>query len=358
MQKGIDLLGGAGEFAAPGEKILLKPNWIMAVPPENCATTHPAIFKAVCEIFSAAGADLCYGDSPGRGTTEEEHLEAARATGFLDVGVELGIPIADFLNGREINTGTQTFFVANGALDCDGIFSLPKLKTHGFLKMTGCVKNQFGCVPGLLKGEFHVKLPDREQFARMLVDLNLCLKPRLYVLDGIMAMEGNGPRGGNPHKLGLLAMSTDPVALDAVACRICRINPYNIPTIYLGEEMGLGTAKPEEMELLGDPLDKWKNIKFNAANARKIPSAAGSLRNHLVAKPYIEAQKCVNCNVCIEMCPVSPTAVFESEQENQIPKFDYKRCIRCYCCQEVCPEGAIKLKTPWLGKITRLSRGS
>ena len=64
MQRGIDLIGGAALFVKPGEKILLKPNWIMAVPPERCATTHPMVLKAVAEILKGAGANLSYGDSP------------------------------------------------------------------------------------------------------------------------------------------------------------------------------------------------------------------------------------------------------------------------------------------------------
>ena len=67
VQKGISLLGGAGAFADANEKILLKPNWLMAVPPERCVTTHPAVFKAVAETLKATGAELSYGDSPGMG---------------------------------------------------------------------------------------------------------------------------------------------------------------------------------------------------------------------------------------------------------------------------------------------------
>jgi len=48
VRKGIDFWGGASSFAKPNEKILLKPNWVVAAPPEQCATTHPTVFKAVC----------------------------------------------------------------------------------------------------------------------------------------------------------------------------------------------------------------------------------------------------------------------------------------------------------------------
>ncbi len=130
--------GGANAFVRPGEKILLKPNWIMAVPPERCATTHPSVFKAVCEIFQVVGADLCCGDSPGHGTPEEVTAEAASKTGFFEIASKHNISLADFLHGREVKTTSgfepRKFFIANGALDCDGIISLAKLKSQGFLR--------------------------------------------------------------------------------------------------------------------------------------------------------------------------------------------------------------------------------
>ena len=69
--------------------------------------------------------------------------------------------------------------LARAALEADGIISLAKMKTHGFMRITGAVKNQFGCVPGMRKGEFHVKMPRAEHFAAMLVDINRYLRPRL-----------------------------------------------------------------------------------------------------------------------------------------------------------------------------------
>ncbi len=179
VHKGIDLLGGPGLFAKSGEKILFKPNWLVADNPEKLTTTHPMVFKAMVEVFKPTGAILCYGDSPA--IQNPEH--ASKMTGFSPVAEAEGVTLADFKQGREIvfSEGIQNkkFVIANGALDCDGIISLPKLKTHGLERMTGCVKNQFGCIPGALKGEFHVKLASAIDFARMLVDLNSFLKPRI-----------------------------------------------------------------------------------------------------------------------------------------------------------------------------------
>ena len=78
VQKGIDLLGGPSLFARPGEKILFKPNWLVADPPEKLTTTHPMVFKAVVQVFKTTGAILSYGDSPA--IQSPEH--ASRTTGF------------------------------------------------------------------------------------------------------------------------------------------------------------------------------------------------------------------------------------------------------------------------------------
>lgn len=357
VRKGITLLGGPAVFVKPNEKILLKPNWIMAVPPERCATTHPVVFKAVAEVFQAAGAKLSYGDSPGFSSP----MVAAQKTGCAAVASELGIPLADFQAGREIvyNEAIQNkkFTIANGVLDSDGLISLPKLKTHSFLKLTGSIKNQLGCVPGMLKGEYHVKLPNPVNFAQMLVDLNSFIKPRLYIMDGIMAMEGNGPMGGDPRPMNVLLFSTDPVALDATVCRMINVNPELSYTVTLGKEAGLGTFLANEIELLGDPLDSFIDAKFNVNREPMIPYNIGGgivrfIGNAIVPKPVITESKCIKCGICATMCPVSPKALdWHDSDKKQPPSYKYDRCIRCYCCQEVCSESAIQLKTPLIRKL-------
>lgn len=84
----------------------------------------------------------------------------------------------------------------------------------------------------------------------MLIDLNQCVNPRLYIMDGITAMEGNGPGSGDPVDMKVMLMSTDPVALDSVFCRLVHLKPQMVPTCYHGEKMGLGTWKEEEIQLL------------------------------------------------------------------------------------------------------------
>ncbi|NLF42686.1 MAG: DUF362 domain-containing protein, partial [Bacteroidales bacterium] len=141
VKKGIELIGGPLKFASPQEKILLKPNLLSADPPERCSTTHPSVFKAIAEVFIEAGINLTYGDSPGL----HKPQTAAHKAGLEQAANELGISLADFIGGKEIffEKGIQNkkFTLANGVLESDGIISIPKLKTHGLARITGCIKN-------------------------------------------------------------------------------------------------------------------------------------------------------------------------------------------------------------------------
>jgi uncharacterized protein (DUF362 family)/Pyruvate/2-oxoacid:ferredoxin oxidoreductase delta subunit len=356
LARALELLGGAAAFVSPGEKILLKPNWLSADPPEKCVTTHPAVFRAVAEQLQSAGAVLSYGDSPGFQSPEA----AAKRTGVAAAAAELGIPPADFKSGREVffaeGKQNKRFTIANGVLDSDGVVSLPKMKTHGFQRVTGAVKNQFGCVPGPRKGEFHVRVPDAGEFARMLVDLNAFIHPRLYVMDAVMAMEGNGPRGGTPRRMNALLLSSDPIALDATMCRMMNLDPALALTVRMGAAMGAGTYLADEIEILGDDLNDFiaPDFRVDRGPARTVKPSGGlqAVRNRLVPRPYIVADKCVKCGVCVNMCPVSPKAVdWHDGDRSHPPTYRYDRCIRCYCCQELCPESAIHLRVPLLRRL-------
>lgn len=356
VKSGIELLGGIGKFAQPLEKILLKPNILSGADPEKCVTTHPAVLKAVAELFLEMGTRVSYGDSPGIAKA----ATAARKSKLDNIASDLGLNLADFENGRKtaFSQGFQNkqFVIANGALEADGLVSLPKLKTHGLTRITGAVKNQFGCIPGLLKAEFHVKLPDAFIFSKMLVDLTLLLRPRLYIMDAIMAMEGNGPGSGTPIPMNLLLFSTDPVAMDATVCRSIDLNPEFVPTNISGLEQGLGTWLADQIETVGEPVEAFINPKFDVVRKpiQTLPRNRlfSFIKNRMVPRPEIDIRLCRRCCTCVQICPVSPKAVdWPTSDKSHPPKFQYNHCIRCYCCHETCPEKAISLKTPLTGRV-------
>jgi uncharacterized protein (DUF362 family)/Pyruvate/2-oxoacid:ferredoxin oxidoreductase delta subunit len=356
IKQGMELLGGVALFAKPGEKIVLKPNVLIGSNPDSCVTTHPAVLKAVGGLFMEAGAVVSYGDSPAFGKCE---FNLKRA-GLKQAGDEMGLVVADFDSGRVVSHKEalliKSFTIANGVLDADGLISLPKFKAHPLVRFTGVIKNQFGCIPGLRKSQFHSKLPDPYDFATMLVDVNTFIRPRLCIMDGIMAMEGNGPRSGDPKKMNVLLLSSDPIALDATACRIIDLDPAIVPTSQPGEKSGLGTYQSQNIELVGDSIDQFVDRTFEVIRRPPAHCTTGRvrsyIRNQTCERPVIDTAKCTNCGTCVEMCPEVPKAVdWHTGDISKQPTYKYERCIRCFCCQETCPEGAISIRNPLLGKI-------
>jgi uncharacterized protein (DUF362 family)/Pyruvate/2-oxoacid:ferredoxin oxidoreductase delta subunit len=356
VKSGIDLIGGINAFVKPGEKIVLKPNVLIGASPEKCVCTHPAILRAVGKLFLEAGAAVSYGDSPGFGGAALN----MRLAGLKQVADELNIPLAEFSRGKEVSHReallVKRFVIAEGVLATDGLVSLAKLKTHGLTRMTGAVKNQFGCVPGLLKNQFHARMPDPYNFATMLVDLNTLIKPRICIMDAVMAMEGNGPRSGRPRKLGVLLFSKDPVALDAVACKIIDLDTAFVPTFEPGEKAGLGTFHDENIEVAGGKIEDFICRDFDVVRKPPEHATAGRLRsfikNRINPKPVIDKNLCNCCGICVEHCPVSPKAVdWVENDKTRPPVHNYGRCIRCFCCHELCPQGAISIRRTLLGRI-------
>ena len=356
VARGIELLGGVSSFTKPGEKIVVKPNLLSGTDPALCIITHPSIFIAVAKALQAADVQLSWGDSPAIGGMKKH----ARRAGYTAIAEKLSIPEADFDTGEKVTHHSAlisgTFPVARGALNVDGLVSVCKLKTQGLTRMTGAVKNQLGCVPGLVKSQSHARYPLPADFSAFLVDINTFLRPRLYVMDAVMAMEGNGPNSGDPTKLGVVLLSRDPVALDACACYIMHINPEFVPTCVQGEKALLGTYHMDRIEIVGDDIERFVDRSFRIVRKPPVVVYGTGLKRFikdlLAPRPVINSRLCTKCGECVKICPANPKALsWQGGSKKRPPAFESLNCIRCYCCQETCPSRAIGIKTRFVARV-------
>ncbi len=353
VSRAVELLGGMEKFAKKGERLILKPNLLAAKPVDAAVTTHPSVLRAVIRLVREAGATPVVGDSPAIGSARK----VGQKCGVLALCEQEGVEYIDFNEAVSVNNPDGHIFkrleVARAVAGADGIINLPKLKTHAQMLLTMGVKNIFGCVPGKRKPQWHLSAGvDTLHFANMILDLYLYIKPRLTIMDAVVAMEGNGPASGDPRALGLVAASKDAVALDAICSRILGVPGGDVPILEAALGRGLSGANPDNTEVLGDDpgLFEVKDFKLpplvHTRFTESLPYFLGSrLRKSLTVRPHVIHSRCTLCDLCVGVCPAR---IMKSDKKIII---DYDQCIRCFCCQEMCPNEAITSKAGWLKKI-------
>jgi uncharacterized protein (DUF362 family)/NAD-dependent dihydropyrimidine dehydrogenase PreA subunit len=353
LRRALGPLGGMGSFVSPGQRVFLKVNLLMKATPERAVTTHPEFVRAVIRsAFEAGAADVAVGDSPGGRNSAASTRALFETSGIAAVCLQEGARVSlldDAVTRVPFEGGSlySSFNLGSEAVGADVLISLPKLKTHGFMMFTGGVKNLFGCIPGLEKAQFHLKVPDREDFAEMLVDLMLACAPELTIMDAVIGMEGDGPAGGPPRQIGALLASSDPAALDVIASAIAGFDPMDVYTVRAAARRGLAPGSPSGVSVSGDGWERFVVRDF-AHPARDVsrglpPRVARWVRKRIVSRPVLsDPPGCTACRTCEQNCPVSAIAMVEKR-----PAFDYDTCIRCYCCQELCPQQVIGLRRPW-----------
>ncbi|TCO75192.1 uncharacterized protein (DUF362 family) [Marinisporobacter balticus] len=358
MEKSFENLGGISKFIDKGDKVLLKLNLLMKKKPEDATTTHPIFAKALAEILINYGAEVVIGDSPGGPFNMSLLRGVYKACGIEAIAEEVGAKLNDNTNTIEIKNQEGLILKKIKAIEIlkqvDKVISVSKLKTHGMMMFTGAVKNMFGVVGGLEKAEYHVRMPNNDDFSNALVDICLASKPILSFMDGIVGMEGAGPSGGEPREIGAVIASSSPYHLDVVATKIIGLEPTKVPTIKRCVERGLCEGDLEDILLRGDNIENFILDDFVVPEIRSLDLLEGILPKFLreilngllQPKPVFIHNKCVGCSDCAKNCP--PKVI---EMIDKKPIVDLDGCIRCFCCQELCPVQAVEIHRPMLMKL-------
>lgn len=335
----------AGDKITSGSRVLIKPNMLSAARPEDAVLTHPLIIKAAVEYVLQKDARPQVSDSPAIGSFES----ILKQNGTTDALHGLPVACVPFKDTVPVDVGTPygCIDIARDAVETDVIINLPKLKTHSQMLLTLAVKNMFGCIIGFKKSQWHMRAGvDTMAFARLLVAIHQAVTPTVSILDGILAMEGDGPgKGGKPRTVGVLIGSDDSFALDMVVCEMVGVYYENVPILKFAYDECLipsfdidGTL-PQVSRF---QLPEGSRLIFGPKVMQNF------LRRHTLALPVCEQSLCQMCGKCWTICPAEAIKDVKDEIE-----FDYAKCIRCYCCVEVCPYGALRSKETLGGRITR-----
>ena len=357
MREALVPFGGMSAIVSPGQRVLLKPNLVAPSKPELAVTTHPAIVRAAIRLVKAAGGICFVGDGPGVGGT----VNAARGSGLCDVAAEEGAEVLEFSETavfeNDENRLMKRLELARQLKEMDVLITLPKLKTHCQMAFTGALKNQYGLIPGAAKGKFHFRFQNRDRMADLMIDINRTARPALAIMDAVVGMEGPGPSGGTPRKIGALIAGTDLTAVDTVAFTLIGLKLEDVPVSVAATRGGYGTADLQDIDVVGVQIAElavpdFKLVKAPLNIMRILPLPQGILRwirRQVAPAPWIDSTKCIRCRRCENGCPVTPAAIHPLALEKD--RLDDSLCIRCYCCHEFCPVKAIELRRSLLSRI-------
>ncbi len=352
VRRSVDLLGGVNAFIKPGSVVLVKPNLLVAKEPDAGITTHPEVVRAAIRILKEINCRIFVGDSPSAwGNREQDIDEVHQRTGMKKVCQEESVTLVKFNKRRWHGKFPLTTWLDN----CDYVVNVPKFKTHNLTVLTGGIKNLYGLIPGTFKAELHKHHFEAVDFAKVLVDIYQKARPALTIIDGIVAMEGDGPgSAGKLRRQDLIVAGEDCVAIDTVLAVIMGIHPLEVPSTKEAARRHLGAADINSIAIVGEQLKDLDLKPFLPPSAatltKKLPRPVVELLKKLIKiRPYIEGENCIKCYFCARACP---TKAIKTDRERLA--FVYGECIACFCCQEVCPNSAIKTKKSILARILGL----
>jgi uncharacterized protein (DUF362 family)/Pyruvate/2-oxoacid:ferredoxin oxidoreductase delta subunit len=352
LERLIEPFGGWSALVSPGESIAVKVNLLRGAAPEKAVCTHPETLRCVLRALKQAGAVPFVADSPGGLNGPAKVARSFKISGMTDVCAVEGVQIVDVEDdGVELRAPDgrlfRSFPVGKAFLDADAVVQVGVLKTHQLMRLTGGVKLTYGCIPGLAKAKLHVRAQKRDDFADMLLDLHLAMRPRFTIIDGIVAMEGQGPGSGTPRELGSLFAAHDAVALDVALADRTAHDRRGVYTVAASERRGL-VDLDAPFRLAGDPIEPDKDFKPARRDLQELlpPALHRTARNLITARPrLVDPQACTRCGECETICGAQAITL------SPLPTFDDHACVRCYACTEVCSTAAIDNVTPRVARL-------
>lgn len=347
IQNTIDCLGGWEKYLTKNQKVLLKVNLIGPKKPERAATTNPEFIRAVGQLLKEYGAQVFIGDSSGGAIAGMAPTNKAFiVSGIQKIADEEGFVIMNFdeIGPKLIQKAgneTSELYLTKAFDQVDLVINLPKMKTHSMGIYTGAVKNLFGAIPGLRKAKYHRECPNPVDFGKVLADIHSAIDNMpLHIMDGIIAMHGEGPTAGKPYSAGKIIISEDPLALDRIAIEMMGIAPEKVSILRASIDRKIGVWDRTKINVIGDVkvLPGYTLPKRYETIEKTDFSGVKGVIDFLKTVPIVNQKKCIQCNSCVDACPVEAI-----NRETKI--IDYEKCIDCLCCHELCMSEAVELKS-------------
>lgn len=281
VRRALELIGGLDRLDLKGRRALVKPNVVSGEGPP--ATTDPRVVTEVAELVKQAGASrLAIGDmSAVLALPTRPNLERTR---IAKVARDIGAELLAFDEGEwvEVNPPgaerAKTVYVARAVHEAERLISVPVIKTHRSASYSCALKNTVGCVHGKNKPWAYGSAGWEPSVA----ELNVAVRPHLFVVDGLTSMIAGGPWSGDAAPTNVILASGDPIATDVIALGLLKtFGRWELVTtkgvweqtqLRRAIALGLGARGPEEVELRAESLggDRQEFTRLVAEIRRQV----------------------------------------------------------------------------------------
>ncbi len=271
--RAIDACGEWGALVLSGKVVVIKPNLVGKALPSTGITTDFEAVRAVVDRVLAAGAIfVVIIESGANGANFAEcgysffnTYDPQGRVRLLDLGAIPTSPVS--LNGwiyRQIYSKphvlNRTFVYINMA----------KLKTHAEVLATLAVKNNFA-LPAI---DRYISSPAGGRFGmhdrgvqQAVVDNYMLRVPDFHIVDGIYAMEGEGPWAGTRVTFNTILAGRNGLAVDRVCLAAMGFPQNSVRYLNYLSALGLGPASLSDIGVLGDTL-----VPRNFVRPAKLPT--------------------------------------------------------------------------------------
>ncbi|MDH4101010.1 MAG: DUF362 domain-containing protein [Nitrospirota bacterium] len=261
IARAIDLLG---INPVKGKDVLLKPNFNTADPFPG-STHNDTLTHLILHLKKMGSKHITIGERSGPPDT----ADVLRDMGIYDLCKKLDVGIINFEELPEKDWRLVTpakshwrngFLVAAPVLDAECVVATCCLKTHQYGGVfTMSLKLAVGITHKKNMKELHSSFLSMR---KMIAEINQAYTPSLIVMDAIEAFVDGGPMTGKKKRADVIVAGTDRVAIDAVGLAILKelgsnraimdTKIFEQDQIARAAELGLGVARPEDIELVAD----------------------------------------------------------------------------------------------------------
>lgn len=227
-----------------GASVTLKPNLVVAKPPESGATTHAGVLEGAIQYLKSHGiSSIIIAEGSWIGDRTESGFSVC---GYDQIGKKYGVPLYDLKKDRyrKVDSNIGTIQISERILNTDYLINLPVLKGHCQTVMTCALKNLKGCISDADKRRFHAL-----GLHQPIAALASIIRPALTIVDSICG-DLNFEEGGTPVQTNRMLLGFDPVQIDSYACHLMGISCKEVPYIELAGQYGAGSPAWNESDIM------------------------------------------------------------------------------------------------------------